>query len=129
MIQRIYYKKRLIGIRIGSGSLPKGSTPHTDPKEFVGLLTLKYPKGAIFKAHTHKKAKRVSYRLQECFIIRNGKVRIDLYGPDKKFFKYLYLKEGEAFLAVSGGHGFHVLRDLEMIEVKNGPYKNDKVYY
>lgn len=127
MIQEIHYKKTLIGIRIGVGHFPKGSTPHTNPKEFVGLLTLNYPKGTILKAHTHKKIKRVSHRLQECFIVRKGRVKIDLFGKDKKYFKSIYLKAGEAFLAISGGHAFKVIEDLEMLEVKNGPYKEDKV--
>ena len=28
-------------------------------------------------------------------------------------------------MLVSGGHGFHVLEELEMIEVKQGPYSGD----
>jgi hypothetical protein len=90
------------------------------------LLTLKHPKGTYLKAHVHIPRKRITRHLQECFIVRKGKVRVDLYGPDKNLFKHIYLKAGELFIALTGGHGFHVMEDVEMIELKNGPFKDDK---
>ncbi len=36
------------------------------------------------------------------------------------------LGEGDAVVLVRGGHGFQVLEDLEMIEVKQGPYMGEK---
>lgn len=38
------------------------------------------------------------------------------------------LYTGDIILLVSGGHGFQVLEEVEMIEVKQGPYagENDK---
>lgn len=128
-MEKYYYKNKLIGIKISK--FPEGSVPHTDSKEAqesVGILTLKHKKGSYLKAHIHKNAYRVTDHLQEAFIVRKGKVRIDLYGPDQKFFKYIYLNEGELFLAIDGGHGFHVLKDCEIFEVKNGPFKEDKIW-
>ena len=106
--------------------MSKGSIAHTDGKQSLELLTLKYPKGSHLKPHIHLSQKRITSHLQECFIVRKGRVRIDLYGPDKKFFKYVYLKAGELFIALAGGHGFHIMEDTEMVELKNGPFKDDK---
>jgi hypothetical protein len=125
MIEKIYYKNILIGIRI-AGHFPKGSIPHTDEKEALGLLTLTYPAGSHLKAHVHKPKKRITHRLQECFIVHKGKARIDLYGPDKKLFKRIYITTGQLFIALNGGHGFHILQDAEIIELKNGPFIDDK---
>ena len=33
---------------------------------------------------------------------------------------------GDIILLVSGGHGFQVIEEIEMIEVKQGPYTGDK---
>lgn len=127
MIEKIYYKKTLIGIRLLS--TPKGSYPHTKPNQALGFLTLSHPKGTYLRAHIHKKMKRENIgRLQECFIVIRGKVRIDLFGPDKKFFKYIFLKEGQMFLSINGGHGFTFLKDSLVFEVKHGPYFDDKVF-
>lgn len=126
MKQEIYYKKKLIGIRITK--FPQGSIPQTDPLEPVGILTFNHPKGANFDPHYHKPVKRVTQHLEECFIIKNGKIKIKLYGPDKKYFKSIYLKTGQAYLTIAGGHEIDVLEDTEMYEVKNGPYRKDKVF-
>ncbi len=125
-MEKFYYKKILIGIRISSFS--KGSQPQTDPDQPVGILTFKHPKGSHFPPHIHQPLKRVTYQLQECFIIRKGKIKISLYGQDKKYFKSLYLKQGQAFLTISGGHEITVVEDCEIYEVKNGPYKQDKKF-
>ena len=125
-MEKFYYKKILIGIRISK--FLRGSTPQTDPKEPVGILTFKHPKGSRFQPHTHKPVKRITRHLEECFIVRKGRIKINLYGPDKRYFKSIYLKAGQAFLTVNGGHEITVLEDCEMFEIKNGPYKNDKVF-
>ncbi len=125
-MEKIYYKKVVLGIRLSI--IPEGSVPHTDPKESIGLLTLKYPKGHKFRAHIHIPIKRTASKVQECFIIRKGKVRIDVYGPDKKFVKKIILKQGEAYLSMRGGHSLQMLEDSEIWEVKNGPLKNDRIY-
>lgn len=126
MIQKIFYKKKLIGIRITK--FPKGSVPQTDTEEPVGILTFKHPKGAHFGAHYHKPVKRVTPHLEECFILRKGKIRIKLYTKDKGYIKSVYLKAGQAYLTINGGHEIDVMEDCEMYEVKNGPYKEDKVF-
>jgi hypothetical protein len=35
------------------------------------------------------------------------------------------LEAGDTILLISGGHGFEVLEELDMIEVKQGPYAGD----
>ena len=123
-MQKIFYKKTLVGIKIIS--LLKKTVPVTDDKEPIQVLTLKHPKGTYLVAHTHTERKRVANRTQECLIVKKGKIKIDLYGPDKKFFKYVYLKEGQMFLLLHGGYGIHMKEDSELFEVKNGPYIEDK---
>lgn len=125
-MKKYYYKKTLIGIRISK--FLKGSVPQTDADEPVGILTFNHPKGSHFPAHTHQPIKRTTSHLEECFVIKKGKLKIRLYGPDKRYFKTIFLKSGEAFLTVGGGHEITVLENCEMFEVKNGPYKNDKAF-
>ena len=58
-------------------------------------------------------------------------VSIDLQVEDYLgiFSKKIY--EGAIIMLVNGGHGFKVLSDVEMIEVKQGPYSlsSDKVKF
>ncbi len=91
------------------------------------LVTLKHSKGTYLKAHYHKPKKRVTEQLQECLIVKRGKVKIDLYYVNNIYFKYIILNEGDVLILVNGGYGIHLLVDSELIEVKNGPFIEDKV--
>jgi len=124
-MDKILYKNKLIGIRLRI--LPKGSIPLTDGKEPLQVVSLKHLKGSYLKAHMHTPRKRITKCLQECLIVKKGKIKLDLYGPDKKNFKFIYLSAGDMFLLMQGGVGIHVVKDAEMLEVKNGPFKEDKI--
>ncbi|NHZ85953.1 MAG: hypothetical protein GWP19_08740, partial [Planctomycetia bacterium] len=41
------------------------------------------------------------------------------------------LSQHDVILLIKGGHGFEVLEDIEMFEIKQGPYvgKNDKTRF
>lgn len=124
-MDQIFYHDLLIGLKISI--LDKGSIPITTEDQPLQLVTLKHPKGAYLKAHLHSPTKRITQRLQECLIVKKGKIKIDLYTPDKEFIKYIYLTEGQVFILANGGYGIHILQDCELIEIKNGPFKEDKV--
>lgn len=124
-MEKIFYKQVLVAIRIRT--LANGSVPITDINEPLQLVTLKHPQRAYLKAHTHIPKKRQTQKMQECLIVRKGKVKIDLYNPDRKIFKFIYLTTGEVLILVNGGYGIHVLQNCELIEVKNGPFIEDKV--
>lgn len=124
-MDKIFHKNVLVAICIRT--LANGSIPITDGKEPLQLVTLKHLKGTYLKAHTHIPKKRITQKMQECLIVRRGKVKIDLYSPDRKIFKFIYLQPGDVFVLVNGGYGIHLIKDSELIEVKNGPFIEDKM--
>ena len=105
----------------------KGSNPLTDPNQPLQLVTLKHPRGSYLKAHMHKPQKRITRSLQECLIVKKGKIRLDLYSPTKILFKNTYLIEGQALILLTGGYGIHLVEDSELFEIKNGPFIVDKI--
>lgn len=121
----IRYKNKLVAVFLGR--FPDGSIPQTEGIEPLQLVTLKHPKGKYLLAHAHKPTKRQTDKLQECLIVKKGKIKIDLYGPDKKMFKKITMKIGDLLILLNGGYGIHILEDAEMIELKNGPFIEDKV--
>lgn len=125
MITKIIYKKSVIGMKIDK--IAKGTTPVTDINEYIQLVTLSHPKGTVLKAHMHLPKKRVTYQLQECMVVKKGKALISLYSPDKKFIKKLYISKGQAFILFLGGIKIKMIENSEIYEIKNGPFKEDKV--
>ena len=108
-------------------TLKRGSIPITDGKEPLQMVTLKHPKGKYLLAHTHKPTPRKTECMQECLVVRKGKIKLDLYGLDNRLFKKLALQTGDVFLSLRGGIGIHFLENSELIEFKNGPFVEDKV--
>jgi hypothetical protein len=43
----------------------------------------------------------------------------------QRYLESRELKTGDVILLIKGGHGFKVLEELEMIEVKQGPYAGE----
>ena len=84
------------------------------------------PPGYIIEAHVHNPIPRNIEDTVEALFIRKGKVRIDFYDSNKVYLAERILSTGDVILLISGGHGFTMLEQTEMIEVKQGPYANDK---
>jgi hypothetical protein len=119
------HKTQVIGIHIRKFN--HGVIPITKETEPLQLLTLKHKKGVLIKPHTHTTEKRTTTYLQECLVVRKGKIKIDLYTTNKKWLALVLVKVGEAFIFVSGGHAITMLEDSEIFEIKNGPFRQDKV--
>jgi hypothetical protein len=89
------------------------------------LASMSYAPGKVIPAHSHNPVSRnVSYT-QEALFIRKGKVRVDFYTQQREYHVSRVLGMGDVILLISGGHGFEVLEDLNMVEVKQGPYVGD----
>ena len=96
------------------------------------LGIIKYSKGGYIKPHFHNKVTREVHYTQEVLVIRKGKLRVNLYDHELKHILDVVLNTGDVILLASGGHGFEMLEDCEMLEVKQGPYNGveaDKTHF
>ena len=126
MIEKIINKKKLLSIIIRANYESEGIKFFT-PNDFSQQLGyMNRPKGYSIAPHNHNKVKREVFTTDETLIIKSGKVRIDFYDEKKKYLKSKILKKGDVILLVNGGHGFEMLEKTEIIEIKQGPYANDK---
>lgn len=78
------------------------------------------------QAHIHKPYKRETYGTQEVLFIKKGKVKVDFFNSSKKYVLSETINTNDWLILLSGGHSFEVLEDVQMIEVKNGPYAAEK---
>lgn len=89
------------------------------------LAFISHKTGKIIGAHVHAVSKRDIHLTQETLFIKKGKLKVNFYDNDKNYFDLRILEKGDVILLADGGHGFEILEDVEMIEVKQGPYLND----
>lgn len=86
----------------------------------VGII--KYPKGGFIEPHYHNKIQREVTYTQEVLFIRKGKLKVNLYSHALTFLQSVILNQHDVIFLISGGHGFEMIEDTEMLEVKQGPY-------
>ena len=87
---------------------------------------MKRPKDYVIAPHLHNTIIREVEYTHEVLFIKSGKVRVDFYDESKTYLESRILKQGDVILLAQGGHGFEMLEETEMIEVKQGPYLENK---
>lgn len=122
MIRRIEHEGALIAIVLPRDHQPDGIEFFT-PNDFSQQLAcMARPAGHRIPPHVHKDVPREVTHTLEVLFVRSGRVRVDLYAPDRSGIGHVELVGGDVILLASGGHGFTMLEDSEIVEVKQGPY-------
>lgn len=125
MITEIKTEEGLLAIIIGNNFDEKGIHFFTEPSLSQQLAYMHHPKGKIIQPHVHNVVTREVYYTQEVLFIKKGKLRVDFYNTRKEYLESYLLESGDVILLIKGGHGFEVVEDVQMIEVKQGPYVGD----
>jgi len=72
--------------------------------------------------HAHLALERTIVGTTEVLLIQQGRCEVDIYSEDRRLVATCELRLGDILIAVAGGHGFRVLEDLVLLEIKQGPY-------
>lgn len=80
-------------------------------------------KGEMINPHRHLPVKiKREETLKEVLYIEKGKVKISFYNDAWEEIDSRTLSQGDMVLLVKGSHGFEMLEETVMIEIKEGPY-------
>jgi mannose-6-phosphate isomerase-like protein (cupin superfamily) len=90
------------------------------------LAYMNHPAGKVIEPHVHNAVPRQVQFTQEVLFLKKGKLRVDFYDDDQNYLESRILKAGDVILLATGGHGFEALEEIEMIEVKQGPYAGEE---
>lgn len=125
-MKKIEFEGRLFAIIIPHSYHKPGISFFTPDELSQQLAYMEHPAGHDIVPHVHNPVRREVHYTQEVLVIRKGKLRVDFYDDDRNYIESHVLEAGDVILLISGGHGFKVLEDLEMFEIKQGPYAGDK---
>jgi hypothetical protein len=89
------------------------------------LAYMHHPQGKIIEPHVHNPVTREIRYTQEVLVIKRGKLRVDFYTGARKYLHSRVLHAGDVILLATGGHGFEVLEEVQMLEIKQGPYAGE----
>ncbi|MEO5903458.1 MAG: hypothetical protein ABIQ55_05535 [Gemmatimonadaceae bacterium] len=90
------------------------------------LAFMRHPSGKVIEPHVHNPVDRSVQFTQEVLFIKRGRLRVDFYDNSQKYLESRILEAGDVILLATGGHGFEVLEEVQMVEVKQGPYAGDQ---
>ena len=132
MIEKILHKDKLFALIVKGNFRKKRGinffTPNNSTQQF-GYM--KHKKGHIVEPHQHNKRLTKIFSTTEVILLLKGILRVDFYDNKRKYLFSKIINEKDIIMLVHGGHGFKVLKNVEMIEVKQGPYSlaRDKIKF
>jgi hypothetical protein len=125
MLENVTHNGQLLAIIIRHNYSGEGISFFT-PSDFSQQLAyMHHAKGKIIQPHVHNIVKREVLYTKEVLVIKSGKIRADFYTDEQEFVCSRILETGDIILLAAGGHGFEMLADTEMYEIKQGPYAGD----
>lgn len=124
-LELIKKKEKLLAMIIRDDYTCDGVDFITSNEYSQQVAYMHHPTGKVIDAHIHNLVHRNVVLTQEVLFIKKGKLRVDFYDDYEDYLESCILNAGDVILLVSGGHGFTVLEEVEMIEVKQGPYSGE----
>ena len=88
--------------------------------------SMSHSKNHIIKPHFHINRSKIIKQMSELLIIFSGQLKVFFYKKNNLRSKSVIINKKDMILLLSGGHGFKVLKKLEMLEIKQGPFIGEK---
>jgi len=125
MIEKIEHEGKQLAVIVRNDYSSDGIqffTPNTYSQQLGYMNRLA---GYVIAPHVHNPVKREVEFTKEVLFLKRGVIRVDFYAEDQTYLQSTLLGKGDIILLAFGGHGFEILEDAEIIEVKQGPYAGD----
>lgn len=130
-VEYIKYNDEVIAIILRKDFSKNGANFFTAPEDSFQFGVLQYTKGQDILAHKHIETERKIDLVCEILFIQSGKVEVIFYDENDQYVESKIVTEGDFIYLKRMGHGFKLLEDSKIIEVKQGPYlgkDKDKKY-
>lgn len=125
-MEQILHNGTILAIFIRSNFTEPGIRFFTPDDFSQQLAYMRHPAGKVIDPHVHNPVPREVHFTQEVLFLRRGRLRIDFFDDDRTYLESRILEAGDVILLAAGGHGFEALEEIEMIEVKQGPYAGEQ---
>jgi len=123
MIEKVLHKNKLFALIVRRQFRKKSGINFFTSKEATQQFGfMRHKKNHIIKPHKHNKRLTRILRTTEVILLLKGTLRVDFYTDKLKYLFSKKINERDIIMLIHGGHGFKVLKNVEMIEVKQGPY-------
>ena len=131
MLEQITHNDQILAIIIKANYQKEGISFFTPDTFSQQLGYMNRPVDYVIPPHVHNVVERKVELTQEVLYVKHGKVRVDFYDDNRSYLESRIITTGDVILLAHGGHGFKMLEQTEMIEIKQGPFcgEMDKVRF
>ena len=121
-IKKIVKDGVFYAIVVKSDYEPKKTEFITENEHLQQLGFIVYEAGSTIKPHMHKVLRRTIDKTTETMYINRGKIEYIIYDGNKIPIATGVLNKGDIIALINGGHGFKIIEDAIIVEVKQGPF-------
>ena len=123
----IFYKEnKLLAIVVKKNTSKKDKDFHTDHSSEFQLASFNLKKDEIIQRHYHEKQERKIFSTNEVIVLQSGKMMLTIYDLNLEKIEDILIESGDMVALFDGGHEIKILEDSIFIEVKQGPYFEQK---
>jgi hypothetical protein len=105
-----------------SGSLPAVTEFVTPPDLTLQVGHIVHSRGHEIVRHANRPQERLINGTAEVLLVQRGRCEMDVYDNNRDLVATRELRTGDIVILLNGGHGFRMLEDTVLLEVKQGPY-------
>lgn len=119
-------ENNLLAIVVKNGTSTKDKDFHTDHSSEFQIASFNLKKDDFIERHYHEKQERKIFSTNEVLVIQSGKMTLTLYDLNLNKIEDVILESGDMVALFNGGHGIKIEEQTKFIEVKQGPYNEEK---
>jgi len=122
MIETISWQGKVLAMIVRAEWNPETTSFLTPPDFNLQVGHVVYPAGKEIARHVHLPIGRTTVGTAEVLMVRSGRCEVDIFSEERDLVSTHVLKVGDVLIMAAGGHGFRLLEDTVLFEIKQGPY-------
>jgi hypothetical protein len=121
-LESVSHQGKLLCLVVRKSPSPEKTTFFTAGECNLQVGKIVYSKNSIIPRHDHKPVERHVSGTSEVLVVEKGRMIADIYTEQRELHSSHEMAEGDVIILLAGGHGFRLLEDTILVEVKQGPY-------
>jgi hypothetical protein len=121
-LETVSHQGKALCLIIRKAPAPDKTTFFTGGECNLQVGKVVYPKNGTIPRHDHKPVERHVSGTSEVLIVERGRMIADIYTDGRELHSSHEVGPGDVLVLLGGGHGFRLLEDTILVEVKQGPY-------
>ena len=122
MIEHVTRDGRPLAYIVRAAPFPDHTTFMTPDESTLQVGYVVTPAGASIQRHAHLPVERRIVGTAEVLLVQQGRCEVEIYSEERDLVATHELRQGDILVMAAGGHGFRMLEDTVLLEIKQGPY-------